>query len=155
MQAHEQSSTRREFREIGEPVDRVLDIDDESSKCNDLFSKDLTTKPTRSLNFSPRVKAEPVYTDLFQPSPLLVNSLCSEDTQQSSSSDGEDLSLFQEAAQNVANFAEDLFTRQSQELQQTIEHFSQSSQRHEEAIERISNNLEQLTRILRERGQRN
>ena len=129
-----------------------------SKKYEDLFSKDFTTKQTRTFNGSNRVLAFPNAKDLIVASPTFPSSICSEDTQDdsdlSSNEDQNDMSLFQEAAQHVATFAEDLFARQSQDLQQSIEHVSQSSQRHEETLDRISNNLQHLTRILRQRNQR-
>ena len=141
-------------------TNRIIDFEDGfeiSKKCEDLFSKDFTTKQTRFLNSSPRVMAIPNANDLCVGSPIFTNSICSDDTQEtidSSNDESTDMSLFQETAQHVATFAEDLFAQQSQEFQHTIETFSQSSQRHEEALDRITNNLEQLTRLLRERRQR-
>ena len=128
-----------------------------SKKYEDLFTKDFTTQQTRIFNGSNRVLAFPNASDLIVASPTIPSSICSQDTQDSSdssSNDQNDMSLFQEAAQHVATFAEDLFTQQSQDLQMSIEHVSQSSQRHEEALDRISNNLQNLTRILRQRNQR-
>ena len=119
-------------------------------KNEDLFMYDLTSEGTRKANFSPKVQAFPEMSSifLFQSS---IGSFISDDDSATSQDDKDSQHVIQETTENVASYVEDLFVRQTRDLQESLEHVSQSSQRNEEALDRISSNLQHITRILQER----
>ena len=144
----ERGMTRRDELDISRVQSEI------NSRCDDLFTKDMTTVQTRALNFSRRTVAKADVSDMFILSPPLMNSLCSEDSQaqnESLSEDDSDFDLFEEAAQRVASIADEIIARHSQDLQHSIESLSQSSQRHDDAIGRIQSNIRHLNSIIGER----